>query len=388
MPGRAETDGVDVLVLSSFPPGVGGGELQTREQLLRMVRRGRRVHVIDLEPRHGGLAVEDDEGITVHRVRAPRTPVLRAVAYHATIASLAWRLGRRARVAQINHLGTGMITAAPLLAALSVPRALVVWGSAAPGAGPFGPGWRHRAARWIARRQSAVIALSTVTCRNLEAAGFPAARLQFIPNGVDTERFHPGAAADAPWIPPPGWPSAGPIVVTVSRLVPAKGLDILLRAWRIVADAAPSARLVIVGDGPLRGECEATTRALGLASSVSLLGSRPDVPQILRNSHVYVSSSRTEGMSNALLEGLASGLPLVATRVGGADDTIEDGVNGLLVGDGDVEALGSALREILLSDGKRQAMGAASRSMALERFAVEKIVDRYLDLFSEMEPRA
>jgi glycosyltransferase involved in cell wall biosynthesis len=93
-------------------------------------------------------------------------------------------------------------------------------------------------------------------------------------------------------------------------------------------------------------------------------------------------------MSNALLEGLASGLPLVATRVGGADDTIEDGGNGLLVGDGDVEALGSALREILLSDGKRQAMGAASRSMALERFAVEKIVDRYLDLFNEMEPRA
>jgi glycosyltransferase involved in cell wall biosynthesis len=162
----------------------------------------------------------------------------------------------------------------------------------------------------------------------------------------------------------------------------------MLRAWRIVADAAPSARLVIVGDGPLRGECEATTRALGLAASVTLVGSRPDVPQILRNSHVYLSASRTEGMSNALLEGLASGLPLLATRVGGADDTIEHGVNGMLVRDGDVEALGSALREILLSDGKRQAMGAASRRMALERFALEKIVDRYLDLFREMEPRA
>src|SRR5262245_36210040 len=223
MPRHAETGDVDVLVLSSFPPGVGGGEIQTREQLLRMVRRGRRVHVIDLEPRHGGAAIEDDEGITVHRVRTSRAPVLRACAYHARIASLAWRLGRRARVAQINHLGTGMITAAPLLAALSVPRALVVWGSAAPGAGPFGRGWRHRAARWVARRQTAVVALSTATCRNLEAAGFGASRMRFIPNGVDTERFRPGTPGDGPWTPPTGWPATGPVVVTVSRLVPAKG---------------------------------------------------------------------------------------------------------------------------------------------------------------------
>src|SRR5262249_47607129 len=98
--------------------------------------------------------------------------------------------------------------------------------------------------------------------------------------------------------------------------------------------------------------------------------------------------SRTEGMSNALLEGLASGLPLVATRVGGAGDTVEDGVNGLLVRDGDPEALGSALRDIVMSERRRQAMAAASRRMAVERFALEKIVDRYLDLYREMEPRA
>ena len=121
------------------------------------------------------------------------------------------------------------------------------------------------------------------------------------------------------------------------------------------------------------------------SQNVVLVGSRPDVPEILRSSHVYVSSSRTEGMSNALLEGLASGLPLVATRVGGAGDTVADGVNGLLVQDGDVAALAAALREVLSSDGKRTAMGAASRRIAVESFAVEKIVDRYLGLFGEME---
>lgn len=385
MPALADADRLDVLVLSAFPPGIGGGEIQTREQLIRMVRRGLRVHVIDLEPRHAGRATETDEGIVVHRVRTPRMPVLRACAYHMTIALLAWRLGRRARVAQLNHLGTGMFTAAPLLAAFRVPLALVVWGSAAPGVGPFGRGWRNRAARWIARRQPAVVSLSTATSRNLQARGFAAARMRFIPNGVDTERFRPRSADDAPWAPPPGWPAAGPVVVTVGRLVPAKGLDILLRAWRSVADAVPEARLVLVGDGPLRGECEAIIRALGLVDSVVLVGSRPDVPEILRHSELYVSASRTEGMSNALLEALASGLALVATRVGGAEDTVDDDMNGLLVPEGDAAALGSALREILSDEGKRRAMGAASRRVATERFALEKIVDRYLALFREME---
>lgn len=388
MPAAADADRVDVLVLSSFPPGVGGGEIQTREQLIRMVRRGRRVHVIDLTPRHDGAATDSDEGIVIHRVRTPRAPFVRALAYHAIIARAVWRLGRRARVAQLNHLGTGMIGAAPLLAVLGVPRALVVWGSAAPGVGPFGPGWRNRAARSIARRQTSVVSLSSATTRNLEANGFDAARVRFIPNGVDTERFHPASAAKTLWSGPPGWPEHGPVVITVGRLVPAKGLDVLLEAWRAVSAVAPEASLVIVGDGPLRAKCDEMVRALGITGSVRLVGARRDVPELLRRSDAYVSSSRTEGMSNALLEGLASGLPLVATRVGGAEDIVEDRVNGYLVGDGDPEALAAALIELLTAPAIRSAMGTSSRRIALTRFALETIVDRYLELFAELERSA
>jgi len=388
MPASADASRVDVLVLSSFPPGVGGGELQTREQLIRMVRRGRRVHVIDLTPRYSGRATDEDEGILIHRVRTPRIPVVRALAYHATIASLTLRLGRRARVAQINHLGTGMIGSAPLLAALGVPRVLVVWGSAARGIGPFGPGWRNRAARWIARRQTSVVSLSSATSRNLLADGFADARLRFIPNGVDTERFRPWSAADDGSHPPDGWPTGSPVVVAVGRLVPAKGLDVLLDAWRGVVAAAPGAQLILVGDGPLRADLQAATRSHGIAERVTFLGARPDVPELLRRSDVYVSSSRTEGMSNALLEGLACGLPLVATRVGGAEDIVDDRVNGVLVPDGDAPALASALVELATDRAKRRAMGEASRRAALSRFALETIVDRYLGLFGELERSA
>lgn len=384
----ADARRVDLLVLSSFPPGVGGGEIQTRAQLLGMVRRGHRVHVIDLEPRHGGPALEDDEGIVVHRVRTPRAPLARAAWYHATIAALAWRLGRHARVAQINHLGTGLVTAAPLLERLGVPRALVVWGSATRGVGPFGPGWRNRLARSIARRQSVIVSLSSATSRNLVDRGFPEDRVRFIPNGVDTERFRPVSDRDGPWSPPPGWPSEGPIAVTVGRLVAAKGLDVLLRAWRDVARVIPAARLVVVGDGPLRRECEALVSECGVEGSVVLLGARSDVPEILRRCDLYVSSSRTEGMSNALLEGLASGLPLVATRVGGAEDIVEDATNGRLLPPEDARTLAGALTDVLSDSVTRRSMGEASRRIALERFALDAIVQRYLALFDEIETTA
>lgn len=383
-----EADPIDVLVLSSYPPGVGGGEIQTREQLIRIARRGQIVHVIDLEPRHFGPSTENDEGVHVHRVRTPRTPLIRACAYHARIAFLAWRLGRRARIAQINNLGTGMISAVPVLAMLGVPRTVVVWGSAAPGVGPFGPGWRNRTARFLARRQTRVVSLSTATCRNLEAAGFAPDRIRFIPNGVDTERFRPAAAGDTPWRRSPDWPGSRPIVITVGRIVPEKAFDSLLLAWRSVAGAVPGAHLVIVGDGPLRSDCEMRVRELGLVNSVSMLGSRSDVPELLRNSDVYVSSSRSEGMSNALLEAMASGLPLVATQVGGAEDTVQDGVNGILVGAGDGAALAEALQEVLVDAEKRRAMGEASRRLALHEFKVEGIVDRYLDLFRQLDAPA
>jgi glycosyltransferase involved in cell wall biosynthesis len=93
-------------------------------------------------------------------------------------------------------------------------------------------------------------------------------------------------------------------------------------------------------------------------------------------------------MSNALLEALASGLPLVATRVGGAADIVDDGVNGFLVSDGDTGALASALSELVGHDAKRRAMGEASRAAALTRFDLETIVDRYLGLFGELERTA
>ncbi|HVQ35679.1 MAG TPA: glycosyltransferase family 4 protein [Candidatus Bathyarchaeia archaeon] len=370
---------IDVLVLSSLPPALGGGELQTMVQLKELVRRGHRVTAIDTRPRHDGPSEEDVDGVRVLRIRTPRAPVLRTIAFHTRLAGLVLRHGRRAGVAHVNHVGTALSTAGPLLGLLSVPRLLCMWGSSAPGVGPFGPGWRKAIARAAARRCECTVGLATASLRYLAEHGFDPARLRFIPNGIVVERF---AARETPR--PEGWPPAGPVAVTVGRLVEAKGLDVLLAAWRKVRDRVPDAHLVLAGDGPLRAALTEQAARLGLGGSVVFLGARRDVPDLLQRADVYVSASRTEGMSNALLEALASGCATVATRVGAAEDLIVDRASGLLVPPGEVGPLSDALVELLLQDELRVRLGAAARRRARDEFSIESVVARYEDTYREL----
>ena len=374
-----------LLVLSQLPPGVGGGELQTLLQLREMVRLGHRVTAIDLTPRHEGPDEETIEGVRVLRVRTPRAPVLRALAYHRRIASLVRRLGPDADVAQLNHLGTGLVTASPILRSLQVPSVIVIWGSAMKGVGPFGDGWRHRAARRAARDSVRQVVLATAAAENLAREGFDRAKIRFIPNGIETERFRPAREGERAAPPPdPAWPATGPVVITVGRLVPAKGLDTLIDAWARLAREHPGARLLLVGEGPLRPEIAARAASSGIGDRVVLLGARADVPELLRRADIYVSASRTEGMSNALLEALGSGLPVVATRTGSAPDVVVDGDCGWLVPVGDAAALAEALGRLVGDASQRARLGDAARRRAVAEFSIAAIVQRYIEMYREI----
>lgn len=339
--------------------------------------------MIDLRPRSSGPDRELVDGIPVYRIRTPAIPVLRALAYHARLAGLVLRLAGESDVAQLNHIGPALITAVPVLGAMRLPRLLCVWGSSMPGVGPFSKGLRHRLARRAARRVERVVALASVSSRWLARHGFDPSRLRVIPNGVVTDRFppkgtDPGARA------PVGWPAGGPTVVAVGRLVPAKGLDVLIDAWRSVSNRFPDARLVLVGDGPLRAATEKRIHELQADDRIHLLGARSDVPDLLRHADVYVSASRTEGMSNALLEAMCTGLAIVATRVGAAEDVIEDRKSGILVDPEDPRALADAMTRLLSDPELRARTADAARKRAIERFSIEAVVGQYLEQFREM----
>ena len=222
--------------------------------------------------------------------------------------------------------------------------------------------------------------------------GVRAGKIIYIPNGVDTERFSP--FEDAVFARPScssrramreqlGLPAEGPLIGSVGRLDPVKDLPTLLKSFASVLSELPAARLAVVGDGPMKGELESTARALRIDHAVAWLGRRDDIPALLRYFDIFVQSSLFEGMSNTILEAMASGLPIIASRTGGNGDLVAEGENGFLFEVGDAPALTQAIRRYLLDLSLRNAHALESRRRALKHFDISLMAERYADLYSK-----
>jgi len=171
------------------------------------------------------------------------------------------------------------------------------------------------------------------------------------------------------------WSVAG----TVGRLDPVKDQVGLLRAFARANKGRHA--LVIAGDGPARPQLEATVRELGLGDRVRLLGERDDVPIVLRALDVFVLSSIGEGISNAILEAMASGLPVIATGVGGNVELVRDGLTGCLIEPRRPELLADALTAYFDDPARAATHGAAGRSRAGEEFGLERMLAGYVALY-------
>jgi glycosyltransferase involved in cell wall biosynthesis len=372
-----------ILVISCYPPEVGGGEFQTQLQVRELVKRGHEVVVIDSRAYYAKGLPDHDGPTPVIRIVTPVLPVVRSLVYHTKLAWHTLRQGRGAQVAHLNNIGTTAASSVPVLGLMRIPRALVIWGSATEEDKAFGPGWRNAVSRQAARRVERVVALATSSIEHLTKRRFPREKIVFIPNGVETDKFRPRSPGETKRR-PAGWPEGGPIVISVGRLLEVKGFDLLLTAWATVLRRHPDAHLVIAGGGVLKDELLAQAKAAGIADRVTLLGVRDDVPELLRAADIYVSSSRSEGMSNAILEALASGLPVVATRAGAENDIIDDGVTGLLIPTENPAAIADALTTLLNNPLRRHDMAEHARARVLRDFQVSAVVERYLRLYEEL----
>jgi len=181
-----------------------------------------------------------------------------------------------------------------------------------------------------------------------------------------------------------GLPPDGAIVGTVGRLVPIKGLEWLLKAAPQVLAQFPQACFVIIGDGPLLGELRQLTSKLGIGLQVVFLGAREDVLECLAALDLFVLPSLNEGMGRVLLEAMAVGCPVVATRVGGIPDIVADGTTGLLVPPRDDRALAEAILTLLRDRSRRAAYGEAARRHVDGRFDVETMVRNIERLYDEV----
>ena len=217
------------------------------------------------------------------------------------------------------------------------------------------------------------------------AVGVPAQRRSLVANGVDTDVFSPAVVASAP----PGCPfdpAQHWLLGTVGRLQTVKNQPFLAQAFvRLLTlhpQAAARARLVMVGEGPLRPEVERILTDAGVQHLAWLPGARHDVAAILQSLRCFVLPSLTEGTSCTLQEAMATGLPTVATAVGGTPDLVDAGSTGQLVTPGDVDGMAQALWAYLADPALAARHGHQARQKALTHFALKDMISRYDALFA------
>ena len=184
-----------------------------------------------------------------------------------------------------------------------------------------------------------------------------------------------------------GLPADAPVVASVMRLAPQKApLDFVDAAGRLLREVR-DARILIVGDGPLRQAAEARCRALGIRERVVFTGLRTDVADLLAASDVLALASLWEGLPRVIPQAMAAGLPVVATAVAGNAEAVTDGVTGVLVPPGEPAALGSALAALLADRTRAAAMGAAGRAR-VDEFSVDRMVNDLERLYARFLPQA
>lgn len=247
--------------------------------------------------------------------------------------------------------------------------------------------------RWLqrlaCRLADCVLVNADAVREHLVAEGFPARKITVIRNGINLGGFTSRQGRET-LRRALGLPALGPLVTVVSRLNPMKGLEPFLDAAKRIAERLPEVRFLVVGDSeaapgraPYRASLEARAARLGLADRVLFLGFRSDVADLLAASTVSVMPSLSEGLSNVLLESMAVGVPVVATRVGGNPEAVEHGVTGLLVAPGDAIALAHAVTLLLEHPHLANCYGKAARQRVHERFSDLRMVcateDFYLD---------
>lgn len=354
-------------VVYSF--GIGGSETVAREVAMRLGDRGHTNMVVALE--HDGPLSDEfrSKGIPAHAVNRAEISMLGAM-------FRVFQLVRKFRpdVLHTHHMymlfytvPASLLTRTPIIHtehefwSLDTPKGRLFM----PVLGMF--------CRWI-------------TAVNEETRLFMARGLKLqkrklvtVPNGIDLTRF---ASASVLQRSDFGLNANDCVAVIVARLEPVKNHSMLLRAWRIVVDSVPGAKLLVIGAGSLGDTLRDESTALGLSERVNFLGPRRDVHAILPLADVAVLTSHDEGLPLSLLEAMAAGLPVVSTNVGGVPEVVRDGVNGILVQGEDPQVFAKAVIRVFNDLSSARNMGKDGRKLVERTYDLDVAVGRYLELYT------
>jgi glycosyltransferase involved in cell wall biosynthesis len=385
-----------LMLIGAYFPEVSGGGLQCRT-LVRALRDYADFTVLTTtrDARLAGLHTVD--GVPVHRIHVdPARPVTKLRAFLAFLTT-GRRLLRATDVLHFHGLSEKMLLLVPLARAAGV-RVLSKMTSVGLDDPASLRGVRGRLLRRALDAAHLHVALSPAMHERFVATGSDPSRLRFIPNGVDTTRFFPASDEErATARAAHGLPPGGSVVVQVGFWSRDKGPDVLLDAWlRARATLPAPATLLFIGaagpghvevDAALVADARARIRAAGAETAVHLVDHAGDVAGYLRAADVFVLASRREGLPNALLEAMATGLPCIASDLPGVTSwLVRTGETGVLIPVGGVDALETALRALFHDPARARALGAAARRAVVERCGIDTVAAQYLEVYRALLP--
>ncbi len=365
-----------VMLSANFHPYVGGAEKQALELSKALLGLGIKVRV--LTRRVGGLARLDNVcGVELRRLPAWGRGLLDSIVF--MVSSFLWLLRHHSEYGAVHaHLAGSPALAASLAARLLGKRAVVKLGGGRQVSEIAGS--RRTAAgrmklRALARLGPLWVAVSRDLAALLPENGIPAEAV-IVPNGVDTEAYRPAGLEKGELRRRLGWPE-GVVFLYAGRLSPEKRLDFFLEEFA----AANGGFFVSAGAGPLEAELRTKAAELGLSGRTRFMPPAEDIAALYRAADVFVLPSLSEGLSNSLLEAMACGLGVLASRVGGTPEAVEDGESGLLFEPEDRGQLRRQLDRLLRDPELAGRLGKRAREAVLERFDMKIVAKRYKELY-------
>ena len=365
-----------VMVSAGFWPTIGGAERQALELSAALAARGHRVTVLTRRLR-GLAAREEVRGVRVRRLPVLGSGVLDSLSFLG--GAFAWLMLHWVEWDAVHaHLAGSPALAAALAGRLLGRPALVKIGGGR-GVGELGvsakTAWGRAKLRALGLLRPRFLAV-VPDLADEAAEFFGTAPIEILPNGVDAERFAPaGPARRRALRAELGWDQDAAVFLYTGRFSREKRLPWFLSLWRDATSARALA--VLVGDGPERAEIEAAAAG----GRVQVLPPREDLAALYAAADVFVLPSVSEGLSNALLEAMASGLAPLCSRVGGTAQTIEDGRTGLLFDRDDAAALQAQARRLESEPGLAARLGGAARAEVERRYAMGLVVARLEELY-------
>jgi len=363
----------------------GGAERQAQRLAEGLASHGRQVGVVTA--RYPGLpAFERVGGVHVHRVWALPKPRFFSATFLPSLARFLFFQGSSYDIwhAHQAFYGAGV---ALTIGSLQGRRCVVK----AAASGPYGDlarlsrVWMGRWVKEALRHADAVVTLNSQLTAELVQAGIDSSRIRLIPNGVDCRHFSPPSMEERRQARASlGVPPDGALVAFAGRLAEDKGVDYLFDAWRTIEQRFGDEPWALAVAGAELHSNKYRERGERELRRATFLGKLPDVRPLLHAADVLVLPSLSEGLSNIVLEAMATGLPVLGTAIGGLRDQIDDGVTGFLVAPRDPDALVDALSTMLRDPGLRAKMGAAARIRVEQRYSLLSMVDEYEDLYDDL----